>query len=129
MTAEILTGPERRRRWSAEQKAGIVAEAKAPGVRVADVARRHGISRSLLYTWRRALARAALPDLVPVVVEAPDGSMAMAGPAQRGVTGDNATAEPDGSIEIALAGEVRVTVRGRVDPQGLRAVLGALRSA
>lgn len=131
MTAEILTGPERRRRWSAEQKARIVAEAKAPIVRVADVARRHGISRSLLYTWCRELSRAALPDLVPVVVGAPDDSMAHAVPpaARRSATRDNVTREPDGSIEIALAGEVRVTVRGRIDAKGLRAVLAALRSA
>jgi transposase-like protein len=87
-------------------------------VRVADVARRHGISRSLLYTWCRELARADLLDLVPVVVEAPDGSMASAAPARRGITRENATREPDGSIEIALTGDVRVTVRGRVDPKG-----------
>ncbi len=37
---ELLTGPDRRRRWSAEEKARIVAETLAPGARVADVARR-----------------------------------------------------------------------------------------
>src|SRR5438067_6915107 len=108
MTAEILTGPERRRRWSTEQKARMVAEAKAPGMRVAAVARRHGISRSLLYTWCRKLGGAGLLDLVPVVVEAPDGSMATTAPARRGITRD-AGREPDASIEIALAGAVRVT--------------------
>ena len=53
MKAEILVGPERRRRWSGEEKARIVAEATAPDARVADIARRHGVSRSLIYTWRR----------------------------------------------------------------------------
>jgi transposase len=125
MTTEILTGPERRRRWSTEEKTRIIGEMKAPGARVADIARHHGISRSLLYTWRRELGGAASPDLIPVVIEAPDG------PATRrpGITNSKAAGAPDGSIEIALAGDVRVIVRGRVDPKGLRAVLAALRSA
>jgi transposase-like protein len=53
MKAEILAGPERRRRWSEEEKARIVAEAAVPGVRVADIARRRGVSRGLIYIWRR----------------------------------------------------------------------------
>jgi transposase len=75
MKAEILVGPERRRRWDAEEKARTVAEATVPEARVADLARRHGVSRSLIYTWRREASRglsgdgvgAALPELVPVV--------------------------------------------------------------
>ncbi len=124
MTVEILTGPERRRRWSVEEKARIIAEAQAPGARVADIARRHGISRSLLYTWRREHSSAVLPDLVPVVVEMRDGPTV-----RRDAASSAVPREPDGSIEIALAGGVRVTVRGRVDPKGLRAVLAALHSA
>lgn len=38
---EIITGVERRRRWTAEVKAAIVAETFAPGATVAEVARRH----------------------------------------------------------------------------------------
>ncbi len=37
---KVLTGPGRRRRWSAEDKARIVAEAMAPGATVSEVARR-----------------------------------------------------------------------------------------
>jgi transposase-like protein len=37
---------------------------------VAAIARRHGVSRSLVYTWRRERSALNLPDLVPVVVEA-----------------------------------------------------------
>ena len=47
MTVELLTNPERRRRWSTEEKARIVAEAKAPGALVAAIARRYGVSRGL----------------------------------------------------------------------------------
>jgi transposase len=131
MTVEILTSPERRRRWSTEEKARIVAEATTAGTTVAAIARRHGISRGLVYTWRRELGEVDLPDLVPVVVEAPTGSTGSAPspPARRGRAGPHVALEAAGSIEIVLLGDVRVTLRGRVDSKGLRAVLAALRSS
>lgn len=67
----VFSGPERRRRWSEEERLQILAEAFSPGARVAEVCRRHDISSGLVYTWRRKLreARAAqahnLPDEVP----------------------------------------------------------------
>jgi transposase len=36
---EVITGPERRRRWSAEQKRAIVTESLAPGAVVTEIAR------------------------------------------------------------------------------------------
>ena len=51
---EILTGAERRRRWSSEEKLQILREASAPGSSVGAVARRHDICRSQIYQWRRA---------------------------------------------------------------------------
>src|SRR3954462_5037493 len=73
---EVLTGAPRRRRWSAAEKAAIVAESLAPGAIASTVALRHGLHRNQLYMWRRevrsgALANpsAALPDFVPIVVE------------------------------------------------------------
>lgn len=123
MKAEILVGPERRRRWSTEEKLRMVAEVAAPGAQVAEIARRHGISRSLLYTWRREAHQQrddeTLPGLVPAVIVPAEG---------RAVSGAAGLAPESGIIEIALAGDVRVTVRGRVDAKGLRAVLMALRT-
>jgi transposase len=57
MRVEVLEldGVERRRRWSREDKARIVEEMLAPGARVSEVARHHGISPSLVFTWRRQL--------------------------------------------------------------------------
>ncbi len=75
MELEIISGVERRRRWSVADKLRIVAEADKPGATVAEVARRHEISRSILWAWRKQ-ARAGLlatPDLrgfLPVVVDA-----------------------------------------------------------
>ncbi len=62
MRMEVLTGPERRRRWSDEEKSRIVREAQEPGVRYADVARRHDISAAQLYQWRVAQREGRLID-------------------------------------------------------------------
>ena len=52
---EIFTGAGRRRSWSAEQKAEIVAESLAAGTSVSAVARRHGLTAQQLFTWRRQM--------------------------------------------------------------------------
>jgi transposase len=54
---EVITGIARRRRWSEQDKAKIVAESLEPGVVVADVARRYGLHRNQLYDWTRARRR------------------------------------------------------------------------
>jgi transposase len=56
MKVEILSGVERRPRWRWDEKIRLVEETLAPGMRVAEVARRHGVAQSLLHYWRR-LAR------------------------------------------------------------------------
>ena len=72
---EILTGVERRRRWSSEEKLQILREASAPGSSVGIVARRHDICRSQIYQWRRAFRSGrlrseslAVVDFLPVEV-------------------------------------------------------------
>src|SRR5467141_3615339 len=52
---EVITGPERRRRWSEDQKRAIVAASFAPGAVVSDVARRADISAGQIYRWRQEL--------------------------------------------------------------------------
>jgi len=74
MDGKVL-GVERRRRWSKDEKARIVEETLTPGAVVSEVARRHGVAQSLLFTWRR-LARTAEPArrdgsiLLPVEIDA-----------------------------------------------------------
>jgi transposase len=53
MRVEVLGSVQRRRRWSRDDKARIVEETLAPGAKVSEIARRHGISASLVFTWRR----------------------------------------------------------------------------
>jgi transposase len=56
MRVEVL-GAERRRRWGDEEKRQIVEESLDPAVTVSGIARRHGISRSLLVSWRRQVLK------------------------------------------------------------------------
>lgn len=71
----LFTGAGRRRTWSADEKAAIVAESEGPGVAVSAVARRHGLSASQLFTWRRLARQAVMGDpgvelrFVPAVLE------------------------------------------------------------
>lgn len=53
---EVLTGVERRRRWTVEEKMRLVEESNRPGMSVSYVARKHGIAASQLFTWRRRKA-------------------------------------------------------------------------
>ena len=57
---EIITGKERRRRWSADEKLRIVAETAERGARVTDVAARHDVYPSLLFNWRRQVREGRL---------------------------------------------------------------------
>lgn len=57
MRHEILVGVERRRRWSIEQKLQILSEVGVDGATVADVARRHDVTRQHIYQWRREMRR------------------------------------------------------------------------
>lgn len=57
---EVLSGPERRRRWSTAEKLAIVQETYEPDVTVSIVARRHGIQPNQLFNWRKLAAQGAL---------------------------------------------------------------------
>ena len=84
---EVLTGTPRRRRWSDEEKAAIVAESQAPGAQASEIALRYGLHRNQLYGWRRdfgsAVANATVeagaqgPDFVPVVADGGSGAAAI----------------------------------------------------
>jgi transposase len=119
---------DRRRAHTAEFRAGVVAESLVPGVCVQDVAERRGVCPSLIYRWRRtAGADAAGGDggvrLFPVrIAAAPDGTSAPRVPASR-----PAAARRAGSIEIELAGDVRVRIDETVSVAALRRVMSVLR--
>jgi Transposase len=79
---ELITGSKRPHARSARVKAAIVAETFAPGANLSQIARRHGLNRGLLFTWRRQVRRALagpvaeaaseggrVPTFVPVEIE------------------------------------------------------------
>jgi transposase len=119
---EVLAGPERRRRWSWEEKAQIVAESLAPDAVASAIARRHGLHPNQLYAWRKALRAAA--------DEAAETAAARAGMAPLDfvpvVITDQASARA-GAIEIEMAG-ARVRVSSGVDPALLADVLRTLKA-
>ena len=116
---EIITGRERRRRWSLQDKARLVTETNEPGAMIRAVAARHGVSESLLFTWRRQAREGLLgsafpsPVFVPVRTLVP-ASTAMAAlddeprPAPAPPTSRSASAP--GTIEIELGSGRRVRV-------------------
>lgn len=113
----ILTGPERRRRFSVEQKQAIVGAAFAPGAVVSEVARRADVCTSLIYRWRRELGqvRGGFAEVVvaPPLVEAmlSEVSAPAAAPA----------------IEIEVSGGSRARIPASTPPALAVAVIGALR--
>ena len=59
-TIEVITRDQRRRRWSATEKAALVRKTYEPGMSVSLVARQEGVSASLLFTWRKLDREGAL---------------------------------------------------------------------
>ena len=106
---EVLSGPERRRRWSTEQKRSIVAEAFAPGASVCEVARRMDVVAGQIYRWRRDLRSAA--GFAEVVV-AP-------GPEERTVAGREV-------VEIELGRDIRVRIAATAPKELASAIIKAL---
>lgn len=140
---EVITGRERRRRWSVEDKLRIVAEAEEPGARVRDVAARHAMCESLVFTWRRqaregVLVAPEVPVFVPVrVLGAPSApprpvpppvGLRPERPAAFSPAGGPSSAMAEaGLIEIELGDGRRVRVGSDVNLGALRRVLAALR--
>lgn len=124
---ELITGRKRRRDWTAEEKAEILAATMAPGSTVTEVARRFEVSRGLLWTWRRKamdeLAAETGPRFVPLRIgeETTERTAIVSEPAAVRSGRD----QPAGSIEVAI-GRARVRVEGAVDPEVLRQMLGLI---
>ncbi|MFN8891934.1 MAG: IS66-like element accessory protein TnpA [Alphaproteobacteria bacterium] len=136
MGLEIISGVERRRRWSVADKLRIVAEADEAGATVAEVARRHEISRSILWAWRKQ-ARAgvlATPDslgFLPVVVDAVSAMAAQIAassvPSAPPLQVDAPPPPDQRSITITLANGTRLEIGAALSLPALSCIIGALR--
>jgi transposase len=108
---EVLTGTPRRRRWTDEEKAAIVAESQMPGAQASEIALRYGLHRNQLYGWRREFGSAAVAnamveagaqalDFVPVVVDAGSGAAAIE------IEIGSAIVRVGAGVELGLLGKV-----------------------
>jgi transposase len=137
---EIITGPERRRRWSDEEKLQLVAESCQPGNTVSQVARQRGINASQLFGWRRqALAKGLISDNRSAPSSAPALTFSPVEVAEEDASPDareevrparrRKAARTWGTIEIALKSGDQVRVEGSADVGLVARIISALRRA
>ena len=133
---EVFTGAGRRRRWSAEDKARIVAESLTSAASVCSVARRHGLSPQQLFGWRRdarqaAGAGASAGLFVPVVVEASTAAPPEEAPRQKTppLCGRVEPTHTRSSVTIELEiGGVTVRICRDAEAQTIETVIRALKA-
>ena len=119
---EVITGRRRRRDWSDEEKARILAESAEPEVNISEVARRNGVSRGLLNVWRRKARLVSGEGLQFVQLRLDDVVDARPNAIASRVVACSAE-----RIEVTIAGAtVRVPIG--VDAATLERVLAAVRS-
>ena len=132
---EIITGRERRRRWSLRDKLRIIDDTREPGARICDVAARHGVCESLVFTWRRQardglLVKPMIPVLMPVkMLGTPEPMTAVSAHREQtaAVERESGRLQP-GLIEIELGDGRQVRVGSDVNLAALRRVLAALKA-
>ena len=133
MELEIISGVERRRRWSVADKLRIVSEADKPGATVVEVARRHEISRSILWTWRKQARAGRLtmsdpPGFLPVVVDAVSAmDTATSEPSAASLQADAPPPPDHRAITITLANGTRLEISAALSLPALSCIIGALR--
>ena len=120
---EVIEGPSGRRRRTKAERARIAAESMMPGVKVADVARKHGTTRWQIYDWRRQIRKgnlvlpesvAALPMFAELVVD--DSAV------------DAATAVTRPNLEI-FVGDIVIRAGADADEGQLTRAIRAARAA
>ena len=131
---EIITGRERRRRWSLRDKLRIIDDTREPGARICDVAARHGVCESLVFTWRRQAREGLLTDaetqvFMPVQTLGMSEPMTAVSAHQEqpaAIRSEPGRPQP-GLIEISLGDGRQVRVGSDVNLAALRRVLAALK--
>jgi transposase len=140
---EIIAGVERRRRYSDEERAAILAMCDEPKATIVGVAKRLGMSPGLIHGWRRMrkeaekLASEPLQFIAYGSVPEPAGGTFVAAttsPASQSVshaaTEDLMRPYPGtrpGAIDVDLPGGIRLSVDSYVNEKALARVLRALR--
>ena len=125
---EVFTGSRRRRTWTDEEKAQIVAESYGGAETVSAVARRHGLASTQLFTWRRE-ARGPLPEagvmFAPVKLIDPPPEPAEAPKAS--AVRRKAKRNKAGGIELEIDG-VAIRVERGAEARTVAAIIRALKA-
>ena len=121
---EIILG-EPRRRWSEDEKRALVAETLVEGETVCGVARRHNISRSMLFSWRKQYGE-ALSRPAPAPTPIGFTPVAVAGPELAMPPAPAAPSAAMPLIELDFASGVRLRISGTCDPELVAAAMKAL---
>ena len=115
-----------KRLWTVEEKRSICLQTTAPGVSVAQVARRYALNANLIFKWLRDPRFEPDPDATPtegplfLPVEVIEHPVREDAPASGDAQG------PGGTIEIDLAGGHRMRINGRYDPEALARLIRGL---
>jgi transposase len=113
----------KKRLWTDEEKRSICFQTTAPGVSVAQVARRYAVNANLIFKWLRDPRFAPDPAAVPSpAVEPRFLPVEIVAEAQA----PQAAPAPDGHIEIELAGGHRMRISGSYDPEALARLIRGL---
>jgi transposase len=128
---EIISTVARRRRWTIEEKVAILDEASQPRASITAVADRHGISRNLIYLWRRQAREGSMPGVTVsngaqspfVVVRVEDRAPTQNAPQRLPVPVGR---RRPGLVEIALSNGRVVKVEESIDPAMLSRIVAAL---
>jgi transposase len=115
---EVMAGATGRRSWPDAVKARIVAESFAAGIRVVDVARRHGVASQQVTTWRRQARRGtlALPtespiDFAALMLDEPPAPPSVKVPAPIEIEADGVTVRLAGDCPAARVAEIAIALR------------------
>ena len=125
-TVTVLSGPERRRRWTTAEKLRIVEESLAAGASVVEVARRHDVHRNLVTAWRRQARTGVLasePGLMQRQADEVCFAAVSIAPDRQPSMAPSGTC---GAIEIEFAAGARMRITGAVDAATLSTVVAAL---
>ncbi len=120
---EILTGRERRRRWSEDDKLLMLAEAEDEGIALAEVARRHDVHPQQLYAWRSMMRRASMPSVpVPTFLPVEIAEQSTREPATERRRRTKA-------VEVTLRNGRRLRIDPEIAPETLARLIQTLESA
>ena len=119
----LITGGERRRRWSSEERAQILAAVEEPGAVVAEVARRADVCTSLVYKWRREARGAADECGFAQVIVKDTPASAPPAPAASSRSG-----EPEVGAIVVEMKDARIRIGANASSALIAATLKALRS-